>query len=181
LKCRVVVTNAASRFRSVRFGDQVAHLGVVTEGLESVSESLWNVELAAVDRRKLELLPAAKSRRIRSDIDDDIENGASGATYQFNFAVRIALIMHAAQCSHTSRTGNAVLWETGFQPVSSKFIRAEAAGKEAALVACRIQFNQNGIAEVCRVKLQAIVLSVTSKPFGATKYPSLNSIAGLPI
>ena len=79
-ECRVVVAHPTRRQRRVERGNEVAHLGVVAEGLKTMGEAFGNIELTLIVRRELEALPAAIGRRIRSEIDDDVPNGASSGS-----------------------------------------------------------------------------------------------------
>ena len=56
------MAHAVGRLGRVKCGDEVAHLGVVGQGLEAVGEALGHVELAVVLCAQLEALPAPIGR-----------------------------------------------------------------------------------------------------------------------
>src|SRR5262249_31506137 len=103
LKGRVVVSNPVRGLRHMRFGNQVTDFHIICESLKAMREPPGNVQLATVFRCKLEALPAAERRRVRSEVDDNVPDFSCDAAHQFHLAVRLALKMHAAQSAPPRR------------------------------------------------------------------------------
>src|ERR1700730_2885411 len=142
------MANAAGRLGYVGFRNEVANLGIVAKCLEAVRESLRNVNLPIIRACQLEGLPAAVGRRVLSDVDDYVPDGALQTVHEFHFAMRFALIVHAAQGAPARGHGDAVLWIAGLKTVCCELVDAERASEEATVVLRRLQKNEPGVLQV---------------------------------
>jgi len=75
-----------------------------------------------------------KRRRLRAEINDDIEYRALRATYQLCLRIGSCLIVHAAQGSLSSAERNTTLDELDVQSMSLELTHTPSARKESALV-----------------------------------------------
>ena len=91
------MTNPGSRFLDIYLRNEVTDLHTVAKRLKAMRETLWNIKLPTVDLRQFERLPASVCWRPLPDVDDHIPDCSPNATHKLRFAVRLSLIMHAAQ------------------------------------------------------------------------------------
>lgn len=97
------------------------------------------------------------------DVDDHIEDDATGTADQLGFPTGVALVVHAPEGSFSGRKRQAVLRIINFQPVSPKLLNAESACEEAALVARRFKLDEVCVAKLGRLKFH-------DKPACVTRY-----------
>jgi len=146
------VTNSVRRIWLIGVGNEIAHLDIVTEGLESVGKSLWNVELVSVVARKLKLLPMPIGRGVGPYVNDDVPNRSLDTTHQLGLGMRFALKMHSSQRAPVSRERDAVLGIAEFKSPRSEFFNAKIAREEAAAITHRLQTDEPGVTQFSRVK-----------------------------
>jgi hypothetical protein len=73
-------------------------------------------------------------RTFRAQVDDDVDNGTSGAPNQFGLGGRGILEVHAAQRALEAVMGYVALSDDGLEPVCFELILAECTSEEAASV-----------------------------------------------
>ncbi len=137
----VVVTNTTSRLRRIPYRYQVIDEDVIAQRLEAVSKSSRDIDLISAFARKLELQLLAIRRRLRSDINDNIPDGASETTHDFHLAVRLALKVHAPYRALVRGIRNAVLRIACLEPMSRELVNAKRSGEISAAVMRRLQLN----------------------------------------
>src|SRR5262245_29654660 len=131
----------------MRFGNQVTDFHIIGESLKAMREPPGNVQLATVFRCKLEALPAAERRRVRSEVDDDVPDLSCDAAHQFHLAVRLALKMHAAQSAPPRRDRDAMLGKACFQTMGRELVDAEGAREKATFIAGGLHLDDPSILE----------------------------------
>ena len=95
-----------------------------------MGEARRDVELASVSRSELVGLPLHVGGRARSDVDEDIIDGASEAADKLDLLVRRSLEVHATERAGTCRMRNTVLHESGRQPGGGELLRTERTREE---------------------------------------------------
>ena len=93
----VVPAHAARGLGHVAVAHLVEHLAVVGERLEAVREAGRDVEARRVLRAQLDAVPAAARGRVGAQVDGDVEDRAAHAAHELGLAVRLGLVVHAAQ------------------------------------------------------------------------------------
>src|SRR6185437_16355939 len=114
--------------------DHVKKLTFRFESLKAMGEALRDIERTPAAGGKLDALPLAAGRRIRSQIDRHIPHGSAQAADQLRFFMRRPLKMEAAQRASPAIEGNADLGELRLEPVLRELVGAPAPREPAALV-----------------------------------------------
>ena len=89
---------------------------------------------AAVLRRQFDPKPAPLRRRVRPQVDDDVEDRPRGASHQLVLAVGRRLKVQAAQCALARIERHAALGHLGRQPARGELSGIVAPREEAAFV-----------------------------------------------
>ena len=79
----------------ITLGNVVAHLGVIGQGLKSVSEARGNVQHRPIVGAELHADPLAARVRLRPHVHRHVEDGAARARDQLGLLVRGRLEMQA--------------------------------------------------------------------------------------
>src|SRR5262249_6987833 len=102
-QARIVVQEAALRLGVVRSAHLVRNLSPILKNLVAVSETLRNVQRAPVFVVETDGVALEEGRRLRAEVDDDVEDRAARAADELHLRVRRELKMHASD-----RSGNCV-------------------------------------------------------------------------
>ncbi len=141
--------NPLSMRRVVVGRDLVGHVGELGQHAEPVSEPVGHVELAMIDIVEDMRLPVPELRRSAADIDDYVEDRASGAADQLGLP---GLVVHAPH-DPLPRARMVVLDELVRDAQSAKRALAKRLNEEAALIAHappgRWQQDQRALSEGC--------------------------------
>src|SRR5262249_50250929 len=130
------VAHASRGGSRIEFGDTIVHFCFVTQSLEAMSEAGGDIEFAAGFRRQFERLPPAKSRRGRSNINNNNPPRPLSTAHELNLAMRMSLVVHSAQRSSLNRIRHAVLYKSRLQPVLRELIDTERSREETSWILC---------------------------------------------
>ena len=99
-----------------------------------MSKSFGYIQHAMICRREFRCQPLGKSRRIGSEVDNDVVNGSPRAANQFSFFVGSDLVVHAPQRSFLPVEGHAALGQPWIKAIFHKLPLAPGAGEKSPLI-----------------------------------------------
>ncbi len=141
--------------------DAVTHICGCAERLKPVEESRRNVEVPIVDVVEDECLHSSPGGRLPSDIDQDVEDRAVGATHQLGFASPRTPVETANDALR--RTRLRILYERRRQARPTEMVfedfRVECPGEQAAFVAERRRAEEQNSVEFSFVDTHELMLT----------------------
>ena len=147
-QARIVVHQAAFRFRRVEFSDLIARFRFVAQDLVSVGKALGHVNRPAVVFAEFDGNVLQVGRAFRTQVHDDIEDGTARGAYEFRLGGRRKLKMHASQRSFLLAESNIGLGDDGLQPMRRKFMLTERAGEKAPRIPAPLDIDHERALEL---------------------------------
>lgn len=158
---RVVVCDGQVLGRIMGTIDPITHIGSCGQCLEAVQKAGRHVQVpkVVVVEKKCSLL--AESRRIPSNVDEHVVNGAVGAADQLRLSASRASVQTADDSLYRARLR--VLNERCRNPRSAEIIvengRIERPGKQSAVVVERLRGENENVRKVGRFDTHMAMLS----------------------
>ncbi len=145
----------------VRAIDPIANIGSRGQRLEAMQEARRNVEMpkgVVVEQKCLQL---TKRRRIPSDVDQHVVNGAVGTADQFRLPAPRAPVHSADSSLHRARLGVLNERRRGSWPaeVVVENVRVEGPGEQSAVVVERLRGENENVRKVGRFDTHTAMLS----------------------
>ena len=137
----IVEAQAALGLRRVERAHHIEHARAVAERLIAVREVLRHVHHEAVGVRQFGAEGVQIGWRTLAHVDDDVVDRALDASHELDLGLRRTLEMHAAHRAGAHVAADIALDVRGLEPLPGKFLRAEGAGEQAALVNARLEVD----------------------------------------
>jgi len=152
----IVVADAALVFGRIKFAGEVEDLGVVLQGHETVRAALGNVDHLAVLGGEFHGDVFEERRRFLAQVDDDIVKRAADTAERLVLAFGPELVVDAAERAALAAQGIVHLHDARIEAVLRKLAFAEKAGKEAAVIAAFLEFDDKDAFDSCFGKFHAV-------------------------
>src|SRR5258706_3078503 len=119
----------------------IGRFRIILERLIPVREALRDVDPATILAAQFNRDVLKERRRLRAQVNDDVENRAGAAAYEFGFGRRRKLKVHPSNRAPATVEADVGLCNHGLQPVRGEFVLAERAREESALVLAALQIE----------------------------------------
>ena len=145
----------------VRTIDPITHIGSRGQRLEAMQETRRDIQMPKVVVVEQECLQLTKRRRIPSNVDQHVVNGAVGAADQLRLAAPRASVHSTDRSLHRTRLGvlNEGCRDSRPAEVVVEYGRVECPGEQSAVVVERLRGENENVRKVGRFDTHTAMLS----------------------